>query len=61
LGCLSFFSLWPLMTSLSFVHWVVYPSLRQPNGEKREESSKVIKRRRTDNTMDKRERGHQRS
>ena len=34
---------------------------RQPNGEKREESSKVIKRRRTDNTMDKRERGHQRS
>ena len=27
LGCLSFFSLWPLMTPLSFVHWVVCPSL----------------------------------
>ena len=25
LGCLSFFSLWPLMTPLSFVHWVVCP------------------------------------
>ena len=27
LGCLSFFSLWPLMTPFSFVHWVVCPSL----------------------------------
>ena len=27
LGCLPFFSLWPLMTSFSFVHWVVCPSL----------------------------------
>ena len=27
LGCLSFFSLWPLMTHFSFVHWVVCPSL----------------------------------
>ena len=27
LGCLSFFSLWPLMTTFSFVHWVVCPSL----------------------------------
>ena len=27
LGCLSFFSLWPLMTPLYFVHWVVCPSL----------------------------------
>ena len=26
LGCLSFFSLWPLMTSHSFIHWVVCPS-----------------------------------
>ena len=26
LGCLSFFSLWPLMTPFSFVHWVVCPS-----------------------------------
>ena len=26
LGCLPFFSLWPLMTSFSFVHWVVCPS-----------------------------------
>ena len=26
LGCLPFFSLWPLMTPLSFVHWVVCPS-----------------------------------
>ena len=26
LGCLPFFSLWPLMTLLSFVHWVVCPS-----------------------------------
>jgi hypothetical protein len=26
LGCLSF-SLWPLMTTFSFVHWVVCPSL----------------------------------
>ena len=27
LGCLSFFSLWPLMTHFTFVHWVVCPSL----------------------------------
>ena len=27
LGCLPFFSLWPLMNPLSFVHWVVCPSL----------------------------------
>ena len=27
LGCLPFFSLWPLMTPFSFVHWVVCPSL----------------------------------
>ena len=27
LGCLSFFSLWPLMTPFSFVHWVVCLSL----------------------------------
>jgi hypothetical protein len=26
LGCLFFFSLWPLMTPFSFVHWVVCPS-----------------------------------
>ena len=26
LDCLPFFSLWPLMTSFSFVHWVVCPS-----------------------------------
>ena len=26
LGCLSFFSLWPLMTPFSFVYWVVCPS-----------------------------------
>ena len=26
LGCLPFFSLWPLMTPFSFVHWVVCPS-----------------------------------
>jgi hypothetical protein len=32
---------------------------RQPNGPKRKGSSEVIKRR-TDNAMDKRERGHQR-
>ena len=32
---------------------------RQPNGPKRKESSEAIKRR-TDNPMDKRERGHQR-
>jgi hypothetical protein len=25
--CLSLFSLWPLMTTFSFVHWVVCPSL----------------------------------
>jgi hypothetical protein len=23
LGCLSFFSLWPLMSPFSFVHWIV--------------------------------------
>jgi hypothetical protein len=33
---------------------------RQPNGQKRKESSEAIKRRRTDNQMDKGERGHQR-
>jgi hypothetical protein len=33
---------------------------RQPNGKKRKGSSKAIKRR-IDNPMDKRERGHQRS
>jgi hypothetical protein len=33
---------------------------RYPNGQKRNVSSKVIKRRRTDNPMDKRERVHQR-
>jgi hypothetical protein len=33
---------------------------RQPNGEKRKGSSEVIKRR-TDNPMDRRERGYQRS
>ena len=26
-GCLPFFSVWPLMTPFSFVHWVVCPSL----------------------------------
>ena len=26
MGCLPFFSLWPLMTPFSFVHWVVCPS-----------------------------------
>ena len=26
LGCLSFFSLWPLMTPFSFIHWVICPS-----------------------------------
>jgi hypothetical protein len=90
LGCLSF-SLWPLMTPFSLVHWVVcllyglwWPFLfcpvregqttqwtkekgvirghkekdRQPNGPKRKGSSEVIKR--TDNAMDKRERGHRR-
>ena len=33
---------------------------RQPIGQKRKGSSEAIKRRRTDNPMDKRERGHQR-
>jgi hypothetical protein len=68
------------MTPLSFVYWVVCPSLRegqttqwtnekgvirghkedrQPNGPKRKDSSEAIKRR-TDNSMDKRESGHQR-
>jgi hypothetical protein len=31
---------------------------KQPNGQNREGSSEAIKRKRTDNPMDKRERGH---
>jgi hypothetical protein len=34
---------------------------RQANGQKRKGSSEAIKRRRADNPMEKRERGHQRS
>jgi hypothetical protein len=34
---------------------------RQPNGQKANGSSEAIKRRRADNPMEKRERGHQRS
>jgi hypothetical protein len=72
LGCLSF-SLWPLMGPFSFFHWVVCPSLYDlcwalsllfnadnPNRQKRKRSSEAIKRRRTDNPMEKRERGDQR-
>jgi hypothetical protein len=33
---------------------------RQPNGQKRKGSLEAITKRRTDNPMDKRERGHQR-
>jgi hypothetical protein len=57
LGCLS--SLWPRLSPLSFVHWVVCPSSPY-DGQKREGSSETIKRRRTDNIMEKRERIHQR-
>jgi hypothetical protein len=43
------------MNPFSFVRWVV----GQPNGPKRKGSSEVIRRRRTDNPMEKREKAHQ--
>jgi hypothetical protein len=51
------------MNPLSFVHWVVCPSLYGlwwHHGQKRKGSSEAIKRRRTENPMNTRERAHQR-
>jgi hypothetical protein len=52
------------MNPFSFVHGVIRGHKekdRQPNGQKTKGSSEAIKRRRADNPMEKRERGHQRS